>query len=54
MEKKIYVAPCTEMLEIETEMLLTLSAQDVPEETPSYDDVDTDDVEVLSKGRYEW
>ena len=49
MEKKIYVAPCTEVLEMETEMLLSLSTQDEPEEIPTFDDV-----EVLSKGRYEW
>lgn len=54
MEKKIYVAPHTEVMEVEAEMLLSLSTQDEPEEIPTFDDADTDDVEVLSKGRYEW
>ena len=54
MEKKIYVAPHTEVMEVEAEMLLSLSTQDEPGRVGTFDGEDTDEVEVLSKGRYEW
>lgn len=54
MGKKIYVAPHTEVMEVEAEMLLSLSIQDEPGRVGTFEGEDTDEVEVLSKGRYEW
>jgi hypothetical protein len=54
MEKKIYVAPHTEVMEVEAEMLLSISTQDEPGRVGTFEGENTDEVEVLSKGRYEW